>query len=434
MGTFDRTPYIKQFETFMSESLSRADGYNPEVRLAYKNYLNGAIPQRIESFRNMVGKKERDFYESKAKFEGDRMLEEGNFVGYETLHRTRLDAGSIQQPEYDYLVGGMQVDSLLMQADRYMDMEDPANAMIALNQIDITTLDDARRESYKQTKLNVEASLKRYELVRNEEFNQDAHAVANLPVDDFLAQWPKKRKELSERTDIPTSVRDAALKKGDDRRAVLAKGGYDPIEEFDIKSYREMERKILEDSTSVVPSDITGLSAPTWAMDKLLKVKDAAESGDMPIQQKRALEMLDRIRTLRIRYEDTTTEESIERDMYERTNDFLNWSMSEQGKNATDEQVEKKLQSLTTPIAQDVSLNLVQKLFSHIGGRSGAFIGLPKALRFDTPAEQIADEHIGELKRLGVWDELSDAEKEDVRKGLMSGKTAQDFLDLYYAE
>ena len=56
MGTFDRTPYINQFETFMSESVSRADGYSPEVRLAYKNYLNGAIPQRIESFSNMVGK------------------------------------------------------------------------------------------------------------------------------------------------------------------------------------------------------------------------------------------------------------------------------------------------------------------------------------------------------------------------------------------
>jgi len=149
MGTFDRTPYINQFETFMSESLSRADGYNPEVRLAYRNYLNGAMPQRIESFRNTVGKKERDFYASKAKVESGRMLENGNFLGYEALQRSQLDAGNIEQPEYDYLIGGMQVDSLLMQADRSMDMEDPSNALVALNQIDIKSLDDPRREKYK---------------------------------------------------------------------------------------------------------------------------------------------------------------------------------------------------------------------------------------------------------------------------------------------
>ena len=149
MGTFDRTPYINQFETFMSESLSRADGYNPEVRLAYRNYLNGAMPQRIESFRNMVEKKERDFYASKAKVESGRMLENGNFLGYEALQRSQLDAGNIEQPEYDYLIGGMQVDSLLMQADRSMDMEDPSNALVALNQIDIKSLDDPRREKYK---------------------------------------------------------------------------------------------------------------------------------------------------------------------------------------------------------------------------------------------------------------------------------------------
>ena len=55
-------------------------------------------------------------------------------------------------------------------------------------------------------------------------------------------------------------------------------------------------------------------------------------------------------------------------------------------------------------------------------------------LRFDTQAEQLADDNIDELQKIGVWDDLSKNEQEDVRRGFMSGKTAQDFLDVYYAE
>ena len=216
MGTFDRTPYINQFETFMSESLSRADGYNPEVRLAYRNYLNGAMPQRIESFRNMVGKKERDFYASKAKVESGRMLENGNFLGYEALQRSQLDAGNIEQPEYDYLIGGMQVDSLLMQADRSMDMLDIEGAITALNRIDEKSLDDNRRGAFGTVRDRITAEKTKEEREAYKENLRGVSKIKSEAIADGVA--PEQRKVLFDQ------ARDMAATIGKD----------DPTQEFNV--------------------------------------------------------------------------------------------------------------------------------------------------------------------------------------------------------
>ena len=289
-------------------------------------------------------------------------------------------------------------------------------------------------EERQEFESEIQAIALRLDSKRTEEFKSNIHEVLNLPPDDFLTKWRGTRDAINSRADIDTATKETLLKKGDSRLEALASGKVDPIEIIDAMAVRAIRNEILKNPAKVASSDITGLNAPSWAKEDLIKLKASLESGEMPLEQRRALQSMDRIRELRKKYEDTAFEEGIEKSSFEATSEFIKWSMSEEGRSATPEQVEKKLKYLTKPVAEKMSLNLAQRFLTNTFGEAGAFIGLPKAFRVDTPEEQLADEHKGELKRLGIWDELTEEEKADVYKGLKSGRTAQEFVDIYYAE
>ncbi len=102
-------------------------------------------------------------------------------------------------------------------------------------------------------------------------------------------------------------------------------------------------------------------------------------------------------------------------------NDFERWLI--ENPDATDEEIEKKTERITTPARKEITLNIFERSLL-LKGR-GQLFGL-----VGTEQERLVNKKIDALKDEGVWDDLNEQEKESARQRLMRGETVQNILDL----
>ncbi|MHC4951729.1 MAG: hypothetical protein ACYTEU_12205, partial [Planctomycetota bacterium] len=122
---------------------------------------------------------------------------------------------------------------------------------------------------------------RREEEKRTEAFKADAHAVRNLPTDDFLKQWHAERDRINAREDIDTATKEAELKKGDARMKALSTGQFDPLDTYDPAVYRSLSDQVVSDPQSVKDTDITGANLTPQQKEDLLDTRKKYLANDV---------------------------------------------------------------------------------------------------------------------------------------------------------
>ena len=153
MGVFE--DHEKNYGDYEQRANSRAGKYNKTVQQAYQKYRNRVSPMQAEKYQNEVGKMQKVYVKSNFETNYRKMGESGNVDGMGVL----LESAKIlfPKPEWDDLNANKEVDALIWQADKSMDMEDFDNSLVAVNQIDMNTLSDSRREAVKSLKIRASA-------------------------------------------------------------------------------------------------------------------------------------------------------------------------------------------------------------------------------------------------------------------------------------
>lgn len=103
-------------------------------------------------------------------------------------------------------------------------------------------------------------------------------------------------------------------------------------------------------------------------------------------------------------------------------NDFEQWLLSEE---RTDKQIEEKLRGMTRPVAEEITLNWFESLI--LAKEATPFLGKYTGT---TEEEKLIKKKIKALEKEGVWDDLTEDEKNTIRQAFKAGKTVQDVLDI----
>ena len=102
------------------------------------------------------------------------------------------------------------------------------------------------------------------------------------------------------------------------------------------------------------------------------------------------------------------------------SNEFTQWVLK--NPDATDEQIEEKIERMTAPKREEIKLNWFERMMWSKGRRQ--LFGLVLS-----EEERLAEKKIDSLKEEGVWDDLNMQEQIDARDAFLGGRTVQEVLD-----
>jgi hypothetical protein len=168
-------------------------------------------------------------------------------------------------------------------------------------------------------------------------------------------------------------------------------------------------------------------------MKRLFAASEQADKSPMTPQQNRALDVIDRLRSARISFAEATLDKDepeleaekqrIEIQMYKVSNDLLEWF--KKNPDATDDEIEKKADTLTRPIVQAETQNAIVRMLRPKTG-PGFILASEETREMDLK--------IKALKKNGVWQTLTPDEQESVKTGLKSGMTVEEIVRMANAD
>lgn len=168
-------------------------------------------------------------------------------------------------------------------------------------------------------------------------------------------------------------------------------------------------------------------------MKRLFAASEQADKSPMTPQQNRALDVIDRLRSARISFAEATLDKDepeleaekqrIEIQMYKVSNDLLEWF--KKNPDATDDEIEKKADTLTRPIVQAETQNAIVRMLRPKTG-PGFILASEETREMDLK--------IKALKNNGVWQTLTPDEQESVKTGLKSGMTVEEIVRMANAD
>lgn len=219
----------------------------------------------------------------------------------------------------------------------------------------------------------------------------------------------------------------------------VAKPGSTILEESDTTVELDVQRRI-DLGEAITPIEIysfvgkgkdggLSLDKARFYIDRLeTKTKDPDSPLNNPVV-KRAQKMLDELKADHFWLSDEakkageyTPEEEKENifTWLRLSNDFSEWAIK--NPDATDEQIEQKIERMLAPKREEIKLNWFQRLMWQKGDTQ--LFGLVLSQE-----EKLARKKIDSLKDEGVWDTLNEQEKLDARDAFLEGRTVQEVLD-----
>ncbi len=264
---------------------------------------------------------------------------------------------------------------------------------------------------------------------------EDKRALENIRktdrqkiLDKFIAEDFVKMPLFINSTSLSPEEKFGWIEKSNTRSAAINDGKNDPMNQTDPAKYFELRRNIETRPGSVTEADLAAVVGNGISIDnykELLKIiTDKGDPRNAP-SAKRGQAVISRLReqslALAKKDEDIDPRE-IELNALAVQNEFDQWLLA--NPEATDEQKEAKIRTLTQPAREAVTLNWFEKLFSP--KEEGFFT----AIGFNTEALELVQEKIDVLKDEDVWKTLNDEEKESARKRFEKGQTVEEIMRL----
>ena len=281
---------------------------------------------------------------------------------------------------------------------------------------------------------------------------EDVRTQARLSRADGIAELNNQR--AGDRLEIVKSMRTADFKESADliansslsgeeqfaweerlskRAEAVNNGKDDPMNQTDPAKYFELRRKIETEPGSVIEDDLAaavgeGISIPDY--EKLLGIITDKDNPLNDSSATRAQSSIGRLRTQEIATLPTTrTKEDlpvireIEAKYLKIANEYDDYLLSDEGRKATDKQKEEKLQTLTGPVREKITLNWFSRLMRKEKG--GQFFGL-----ISSEEKALVSKKIKALKKEGLWETLNSEEKAAARKRFEQGQTVDEIMRL----
>ena len=247
------------------DSIQSKDG---GVNQSFQVYRNGLDPQWSDKFHNVVGQRQRQSLTDNLDIEVRAAMETGDAKKIGVLYQTGLNANLYDKKTFDRMMDNIPTDMALAQADRSLDIDDPASAVTALDNVDVKSLDDARRETYKTLKIRSDKSKKiQDESLRQEIWDfitEKKYRTAQLLVDSSSLDTTGSGGKQQMTNMINSAMdRDYALTNAKTAAAEnKAKNAIDNLEIGNSIMNASVEMGIDLDYTKWTPSKIWGLVKP----------------------------------------------------------------------------------------------------------------------------------------------------------------------------
>ena len=198
----------------------------------------------------------------------------------------------------------------------------------------------------------------------------------------------------------------------------------DPMTQTDPTKYFELRRKIQLDPDSITEEDLAAAVGEGISISDYETLLKMITDDDDPLNDssaQRAQAIIGRLRTQEIailktprREKDLPKVRAIEAKYLRISNEYDAYLLSEEGRKATDIQKENKLQALTGPTRDEITLNWFQKLVRTEKREEAALV----------------DKKIEALQEEEFWKTLTDEDKAAIRKRLELGDTVENIIRL----